>query len=74
MDIQLSPICFLQEMKAFLVTTDVINASPKNSVGGQMKDRQMKDNNFETLFAIIDEYCSGGLDCAEFSAFMGHII
>ena len=33
----------------------------------------MKDNDFETLFALIDEDGDGSIDFAEFSAFMGHI-
>ncbi len=33
----------------------------------------MKENDFETLFALIDEDGDGSIDFAEFSAFMGHI-
>jgi hypothetical protein len=48
------------EMKHFIMTSD--------SGGGQMKD-----SDFETLFALIDEDGGGDIDFAEFSAFMGHI-
>ena len=51
-------------MKTFLVSTD----SRDSTVGGQMQD-----NDFETLFALIDEDGDGIIDFAEFSAFMGHI-
>jgi Ca2+-binding EF-hand superfamily protein len=58
-----------EEMKAFLVeSSNVRDSILKNSVGGQMKDYD-----FETLFALIDEDGSGDVDFAEFSAFMGHI-
>ena len=33
----------------------------------------MKEGDFETLFALIDEDGNGDIDFAEFSAFMGHI-
>jgi len=46
------------EMKSFLMSLD---------------GEQMKDNNFETLFDLVDEDDSSEVDFAEFSAFMGHI-
>jgi len=48
------------EMKTFIVSSD--------SGGGQMKE-----GDFETLFALIDEDGGGDIDFTEFSAFMGHI-
>lgn len=48
------------EMKNFIMTSD--------SGGGQMKD-----SDFDILFALIDEDGNGDIDFAEFSAFMGHI-
>jgi len=48
------------EMKNFITTSD--------TAGGQMKE-----GDFETLFALIDEDGNGDIDFAEFSAFMGHI-
>lgn len=37
------------------------------------KAGEMKDSDFEALFALIDEDGSGEIDFTEFSAFMGHI-
>lgn len=48
------------EMKTFIMNSD--------SAGGQMKE-----GDFEILFALIDEDGNGNIDFTEFSAFMGHI-
>mmetsp|Transcript_19106 Transcript_19106/g.29001 ORF Transcript_19106/g.29001 Transcript_19106/m.29001 type:complete len:466 (+) Transcript_19106:114-1511(+) len=50
------------EMKKFIMASDSVSG------GGQMKD-----SDFETLFALIDEDGGGDINFTEFSAFMGHI-